>query len=149
MCTVTVEHAYALLCDEGYAEARERSGYFVIFRKSDGFASSASTTVPMEKRPLLSSEYTSFSLSILSKTIRKVLADYYDVILEKSPNSGCVELRYAIKQYLMRNRSINADIDQIVIGSGAEYLYGLIIDLIGRDNKYANESPSYEKIEHI
>ena len=30
--TVTVEHAYSLLCDEGYAEARERSGFFVIFK---------------------------------------------------------------------------------------------------------------------
>ena len=39
--TVTVEHAYALLCDEGYIEARERSGYFVIFRTDDGFASSS------------------------------------------------------------------------------------------------------------
>ena len=28
---VTVEHAYALLCDEGYVEARERSGYFASF----------------------------------------------------------------------------------------------------------------------
>ena len=37
--TITVEHAYALLADEGYVESRERSGYFVIFRKSDGFAS--------------------------------------------------------------------------------------------------------------
>ena len=36
--TITIEHAYALLCDEGYAEARERSGYFVIFQKEDGFA---------------------------------------------------------------------------------------------------------------
>ena len=35
--TITVEHAYALLCDEGYAEARERSGYFVTFRTDDGF----------------------------------------------------------------------------------------------------------------
>ena len=39
--TITVEHAYALLCDEGYAEGRARSGYVVTFRKSDGFASSA------------------------------------------------------------------------------------------------------------
>ena len=39
--TPTVEHAYALLCDEGYAESRERSGFFVIFRKDDGFAVSA------------------------------------------------------------------------------------------------------------
>ena len=37
--TVTVEHAYALLCDEGYAEGRPRSGFVVIFRKADGFAS--------------------------------------------------------------------------------------------------------------
>ena len=36
--TVTVEHAYALLCDEGYAQSKERSGYCVIFRVDDGFA---------------------------------------------------------------------------------------------------------------
>lgn len=28
--TITVEHAYELLCDEGYIEARERSGYSCI-----------------------------------------------------------------------------------------------------------------------
>ena len=32
---ITVEHAYAILCDEGYTEARERSGYFVTYRKDD------------------------------------------------------------------------------------------------------------------
>ena len=30
--TVTVEHAYALLSDDGYVESRERSGYVVSFR---------------------------------------------------------------------------------------------------------------------
>ena len=35
---ITVEHALAILCDEGYLESRERSGYFVIFRPADGFA---------------------------------------------------------------------------------------------------------------
>ena len=29
--TITIEHAYGLLCDEGYAEARERSGYLSAF----------------------------------------------------------------------------------------------------------------------
>ena len=38
--TITVEHAYSLLCEEGYVEARERSGYVVIFRKADEFAAS-------------------------------------------------------------------------------------------------------------
>ena len=32
---ITVEHALRLLCDEGYAEARQRSGCFVIFKHSD------------------------------------------------------------------------------------------------------------------
>lgn len=40
--TITTEHAYDLLCEEGYAQARERSGYFVVFRRSDGFAASDS-----------------------------------------------------------------------------------------------------------
>ena len=41
--TITVDHAYALLCEEGYIESRERSGFFVIFKKSDGFAAPAET----------------------------------------------------------------------------------------------------------
>ena len=43
--TITTEHAYALLCDEGYVESRQRSGYFVIFRTGDGFADSANKGV--------------------------------------------------------------------------------------------------------
>ena len=32
---ITVEHAYSILCDEGYVEARQRRGYFVIYRESE------------------------------------------------------------------------------------------------------------------
>ena len=32
---ITAEHAYALLLEEGYIEARERSGYFVTFREEE------------------------------------------------------------------------------------------------------------------
>lgn len=145
--TVTVEHAYALLCDEGYIEPRERSGYFVIFSPGDGFAEvSHISKLP---KTHASSARSTFPISILSKTMRRVLTDYNDVILEKSPNVGCVELRTALKQYLARNRGITAEIEQIVIGSGAEYLYRLIVDLIGRDKIYAIESPSYQKIEQV
>lgn len=147
--TVTVEHAYSLLCDEGYAEARERSGYFVIFRQADRFASSdTSASLPINHKiptPL----YPNFPISVLSKTMRKVLTDYYDVLLEKSPNTGCRELKNAIKLYLLRNRAMNVDVNQIVIGSGAEYLYTLIIELLGKDKTVAIENPSYEKIERI
>ena len=81
--------------------------------------------------------------------MRKVLTDYNEALLEKSPNSGCTELREAIKNYLARNRGINVECRQIVIGSGAEYLYGLIIAMLGRQRVYGIESPSYQKIEQI
>ncbi len=145
--TVTVEHAYALLCDEGYARPMERSGYFVIFRRDKGYAAAVGTPEP----PAIPAPqtYPGFSLSILSKTMRRVLTEYHDVILDKSPNSGRLELRGAIRQYLARNRRINVSTEQIIIGSGAEYLYGLIVDLLGRDKTYAIESPSYDKLELI
>ena len=147
--TITIEHAYALLCEEGYAESRERSGFFVIFQQTDGFASSAiATDIRPHLRPSVST-YTHMSVSVLSKTMRKVLNDFQDVILEKSPNAGCIELQNAIKQYLARNRGIHVKPDQIIIGSGAEYLYRLIVDLLGKDQVYAIETPSYEKIEQI
>lgn len=147
--TITIAHAYELLCDEGYAESRERSGFFVIFRQTDGFALSegVSGSILHPRHPL--SAYPGFPVSVLSKVMRKVLADYQDVILEKSPNAGCMQLRDAIRKYLARNRGLYIDPDQIVIGSGAEYLYGLIIHLLGRDKVYALEAPSYKKIEEI
>ena len=146
--TITIEHAYALLCDEGYVEARERSGYIVIFRHADGFAASHELPSLLPSHSATHT-YPDFPLSVLSKTMRKVLSEHNDVLLEKSPNSGCVELRHAIGHYLARNRGIHVDIEQIIIGSGSEYLYGLIVELVGRNRIFAIESPSYKKIEQV
>ncbi len=148
--TVTVEHAYALLCDEGYAEARERSGHFVIFRREDGFAASApqSPSPPREQKES-SSGQPDFPVSILSRTMRRVLTERSGVLLERSPNSGCAELREALRRYLARNRGMDVETEQIIIGSGSEYLYGLIVELLGRERVIAIESPSYQKIEQV
>ena len=146
--TITVEHAYALLCDEGYVEAKERSGFIVIFRKADGFAVAAESPgksgVQHREAP-----YPDFPVSVLSKTMRKVLNERRDVLLEKAPNCGCTELREAICRYLARNRGIEVGAEQIVIGAGSEYLYGLIVELLGRNLVYAIEAPSYKKIEQV
>jgi GntR family transcriptional regulator/MocR family aminotransferase len=146
--TVTVEHAYELLCDEGYIEARERSGYVVVFRKSDGFALSG--TQPAEHRSHnIDHTYPDFPLSVLSKTMRKVLTEQGELLLERSPNFGCDALRTAIGHYLARNRGIRVDAEQIIVGAGSEYLYGLIVELLGRNRVFAIESPSYKKIEQV
>ena len=35
LSVITVEHAVSLLCEEGYVESRQRSGYYVIYRNAD------------------------------------------------------------------------------------------------------------------
>lgn len=149
--TVTVVHAYALLCDEGYIESRERSGYFVIFRSDDGFVASAN-----EKKYAIhhtnhheSPTSIEFPFSVLAKTMRKVISDLGESILERSPNTGSIEFREAISHYLARSRGVYAEPEQIIIGSGSEYLYNLIVGLLGRNKVYAIEAPSYKKIEQV
>ena len=146
---ITVEHSYALLCDEGYAESRERSGYYVIFHADDGFAAPANSCSMQPTVFYPSPLQPDFPFSLLSKTMRRVLAVYKEKLLEKAPNAGYTELRAALNHYLARNRAIYVDVEQIIIGSGAEYLYGLIIELLGRSRIIAIESPSYNKIEQV
>ena len=145
---ITVEHAYGILCDEGYVEAKERSGYFVTYRESDfvPIAESEVNDIPSLHNHFHSNE---FPFSVLAKTMRNVISKYGENILIKSPNAGCFELRKAIADYLARSKGINVTYSQIIIGSGAEYLYGLIVQFLGRDKIYALENPSYEKIHSI
>ena len=55
----------------------------------------------------------------------------------------------AIANHLKSFRGMLVDPNQIVIGAGTEYLYGLIIQLLGKDNTYAIENPGYKKLKKI
>ncbi len=146
---VTVEHAYTLLCEEGYAEARERSGYFVIFREEDGFSHPVSFSRSEEIMPRTGDKKMQYPFSSLAKMMRKVISDHSESLLEKSPGKGDKHFREELCRYLARSRGISAEPEQIVIGSGAEYLYGLIVQLLGKEKKFALEKPSYEKISQV
>ncbi len=145
---VTVMHAYSILCDEGYIESRQRSGYFVIY-KEDDFLSVTESNSKTVKVDALHNFKHEFPFSVLAKTMRRVLTDYGDEILVKSPNMGCRELRLAISTYLARSNGMSVSPEQVIIGSGAEYLYSLIVQLLGENRIFALEDPSYEKIRKV
>lgn len=146
---ITVEHAYALLVDEGYALSRERSGFFVSFGAGDGARPGELAAERCDIGGELSAAAEDFPFSALAKTMRRVLSDYDRRILIRSPGLGCMELRRAIAGYLCRSRGIRVGPEQIIIGSGAEYLYGLVVQLLGRDCVFALEDPCYEKIRQV
>ena len=146
---ITVEHAYAILADEGYIEPRRRSGYYVCYLAEHRGEQGDQITAP--PRPIHVHAHTGesdFPFSVLAKTMRRVLGEYGSRNLVKSPNHGCPELRRAIAAYLARMNGMRVRAEQIIIGSGAEYLYSLIAQLLGRDT-IAVENPSYDKIRRV
>lgn len=182
MSVVTVQHAYSLLCDEGYIEPRQRSGYIVIYKESDFFhhpagsrTGSLKTTAERETDfhdyPAAKKEEHSdiraqkkgeagpgqipagtqniFPFSTFSKTMRRVILDYSERIFSKPENKGAIELRQAISRYVERALGIKAGPEQIIIGAGAEYLYGLIAQLFKKEKIIALEAPSYAKIRQV
>lgn len=149
---ITVEHTYSILCEEGYIESRERSGYFVIYKEKDFLSNGEAFERTPAKNITISyakDVKCEFPFSVLSKTMRRVLAEYREEILVKSPNHGCEELRSAISNYLARSNGITVHPEQIIVGSGAEYFYSLIVQLLGNQRKFALENPSYHKIQKV
>lgn len=146
---ITVEHTMNLLSDEGYIETRQRSGYFVIYREADF---QVIPEIRHEELPMTHPQVHQtgeFPFSVLARTMRKVLLDYEEQILVKSPNHGCEELRAEICSYLGRSRGIQIHPRQVIIGSGAEYLYGLVAQFFGAGCIFGIENPSYEKIREV
>lgn len=146
---ITVEHTYSILCEEGYIESRQRSGYYVIYKESDFHTSVEVVSLYKAEKRYVQNVKCDFPFTVLSKTMRKVLAEYKEEILVKSPNQGCIELRQAISNYLARSNGMLVQPTQIVVGSGAEYFYSLIVQLLGTSRKIALENPSYEKIRKV
>ena len=144
---ITVEHAMSLLCDEGYLESRERSGYYVTYKSTEFLGLPAPAAgAPVHSRGRHPASDSLIPYSVAARTIRRVLQDYEERILVKSPNHGCPELRTEICAYLARSRGILVQPSQVIIGSGAEYFYGQLVQFLGTEHPYAVEQPCYEKI---
>lgn len=157
----TVENAYSLLEDEGYICSQPQRGFFVAdITAAVSHTAGARTSVP-PKHPSSAAQnlYADFSanrtsaddfpFSVWAKIVRTVLSENRDELMTPSPAAGTLELRTAIAEHLCAFRGMNVDPSCIVVGAGTEYLYGLLIQLLGFEKKYALENPGYSKIQKI
>ncbi|EHO17344.1 hypothetical protein HMPREF9623_00943 [Stomatobaculum longum] len=162
----TVGNAYAALLDEGYLEVKARSGFFVSalaipengsvtpattadFQSADAIATSAPATSETESaapHASLGDLSADFPFTPFSHIVRDVLLRFPNELLARPENQGVLHFRAAISAYLLRYRGMQAEPAQIVIGSGTEYLYGLVAQLLPRAALYGIEAQSYEKI---
>ncbi len=158
--TITVENAYSQLMAEGYIYSVPKSGFYVSHitsaaeknrssapktaeagenEKEDIFADFVSNSVPGEVFPFVT----------WTRLMRETMSDSPEKLMANSPSEGVYELRSAIADYLFQFRGMDVSAEQIIVGAGTEYLYSLIIQLLGRSKKYAVEEPGYRKIGRI
>ena len=151
---ITVEAAYSQLLSEGYIRAAEKVGYFVedIPQTIAPTPTTPAITVEPPAAPVLDltgSGTEKFPFSVWSKLQREVMLDYGEKLLLPLPNQGIAPLRQAIADHLHAFRAMTVDPDNILIGAGTDFLYNLLIQLLGRDKTYAVEDPGYGKIHRI
>ena len=150
---ITVEAAYNQLLSEGYIRSQEKVGYFVENVERSSVKTAPAQPVPQaEPAPLLDLTGAGtelFPFSVWSRLQREVMLDYGEALLLPMPNRGIPELRQAIAEHLAAFRGMQVHPENILVGAGTDFLYNLLIQLLGRDRVYGLEEPGYGKIRKI
>ncbi|MDD3693575.1 MAG: PLP-dependent aminotransferase family protein [Oscillospiraceae bacterium] len=154
---VTVETAYAQLIAEGYLRSVPKSGYFVEPFESGLIKPVDRIPAVSPKKQTIKQNYlydfrtnavdtNLFPFSTWARLGREVLRQSDNEMLNYTHPQGVYALRQEIVRYLYDYRGIKATADQVVMSAGSEYLMGLIIQLLGRNNIFGVENPGYKKI---
>jgi len=153
----TIQTAYEQLCSEGYAESKPRKGLFVI---------SIEDELPHGSRPEIKQsknksskkelEYIidfnsgevdldCFPYSVWRKlTIQSLFSDQNNLLSIGDPQ-GEKYLRNEISKYLLQSRGVQCSEEQIIIGSGTQFLLILLCMLLGKEYSYAIENPGFHR----
>lgn len=161
--TITVESAYAQLVAEGFLYALPKRGYYVCDLERKETAPlppppkpQTPAIQPAPKRTYWADFVGSsvardmFPFSVWVKLLRDVTAgEDESTLLTDTSAGGIQQLRQAISDHLYQFRGMSIDPEQIVVGAGTEYLYSVLIQLLGRQWGYAVEDPGYLRLSKI
>ena len=153
---ITVESAYSQLEAEGYLQALPKRGFFVAAVEQAPPAPRETAPLPEQSPPRWRLDLSRnqvdtarFPVSTWARLTRQVLSEEPEALLSPVPHQGLAALRQAIAADLRDFRGMAVSSEQIVIGAGAEYLYLLLAQLLGRDTVFAVEDPGYPKIRQV
>jgi GntR family transcriptional regulator/MocR family aminotransferase len=157
--TITIQNAYDQLISEGYVYTKKRKGYYVA--NLEGVmrpvaAEEVHYDIELPKSEDVEYDFSrnginpdNFPFTVWTRLSREVMSIRKDDLMTISPPTGVRELREAIAEHLKSFRGMLVDPNQIVVGAGTEYLYGLVIQLLGKNRKFAIENPGYRKLTWI
>ena len=160
--TITVESAYAQLVAEGYLYTLPKRGYYVcdLEKGEEPPPPPPRPKQELPRQPVRRTYWADFvgssvakdmfPFSVWVKLLRDVTAGEDEATLLTDTSAGGIrQLRQAISDHLYQFRGMSIDPEQIVVGAGTEYLYSVLIQLLGRDRGYAMEDPGYLRLSKI
>ena len=91
-----------------------------------------------------------FPFSAWAKAVRETLSyESESTLLSETPAMGLSRLRQVIAGHLHGFRGMAVDPDCIVVGAGAQVLYNMVVQLLGRNLPVAVEDPGYVRLASI
>lgn len=156
---ITTENAYAALQSEGYIYSLPKKGYYVseiskLYHPAAVEQVRREPIIPEKKKYLY--DFSSngiladnFPFSVWAHLMRETFHHAKEDLISPSPSGGIAALQEALCTHLKQFRGIDAAPLQIIIGAGTEYLYSLLIQLLGGQACYALQNPGYPKIAKI
>ncbi len=152
----TVENAYSQLLVEGYIESKVKSGYYVLgfdanelghFKKIQSSEDHRETVHALEK-PFNTdgTEESAFNFIEWKKAINRVLEYETKALLSYGDAKGEYCLRREIASFVHQSRGGVCKPEQVIIGAGIQYLFGLIAATFKSEyDSIAFEYPGFSK----
>lgn len=146
----TVELAYEQLLSEGYLESRPGSGYYAC---DIGEIYQVQKEEKIEVRIPKQHDYIYdfspymvdlryFPYNVWKKITRMVISEE-DELFKAGNSSGEDNLKEEVAKYLHQARGVKCNKDQIIIGSGNDYLLLLLAQILGIKKRVVMENPTY------
>ena len=149
----TVDTAYQLLVAEGYLESKPRSGFYVAqvehINPITTYNTLSKEPIPTQWKFNLSTngiDSSLFPFKIWGR-IQKELLYSNPQLLVAGMGQGDFELRQALAQHLQQYRGVVCSPHQIIVGAGIEYLFGLLVPLLGQS--IGIENPGYPQVKQV
>ncbi len=152
----TVSSAYQQLVDEGYLEARERSGFYVEklpweeLRRVEAPEQTDCTPEPGPQNETVIDfsdpgiDPALFPYSDFQKIYRDLWRSENSSLVLRPTGKGCFELRQELAFYLARSRGIVVTPEQIVIRANSLSLFRLLLKLLPPQCLPALEDPGFK-----
>lgn len=129
--TTTVEKAYNQLLIEGYIKSIPRSGYIVLDVHNIEIERYRTYIDPIKFKQAENNKLTEdlFDMKQYKATVNKVFNYQSEKLYETLDPRGEVELREEIRKYILKERNVKCDINQIVVGPGIQSLLNILLSI--------------------